>query len=104
MFVSCKQAMFLTLGVASLALSAAINNDVLQSREGKDPEPAQAPFGCSLFYRVQIGDTCWDIISRNENTFTIRQLLCWNPDINPTCSNLIPGRDVCVGVVSPMYC
>lgn len=48
MFVSCKQAMFLTLGVASLALSAAMNNDVLQSRDGKDAEPAQASPGCEF--------------------------------------------------------
>lgn len=58
----------------------------------------------NLYYQVQNGDTCWDIVERNENTFTMGQLLCWNPDINPACSNLIPGRDVCVGVVRPVIC
>lgn len=48
MFVSCKQAVFLTLGVASLALSAAIDNDVLQSRDGKNAKPAQASPGCEF--------------------------------------------------------
>jgi len=53
------------------------------------------------FYMVQHGDTCWDIVSQSQNTFTMNQLLCWNPDINPWCSNLIPGRNVCIGVVNP---
>lgn len=51
MFVSCKQATFLALGVASLALSAAINNDVLQSRDGKNAEPAQESPGCEFLER-----------------------------------------------------
>ncbi|KAJ5128669.1 hypothetical protein N7448_002386 [Penicillium atrosanguineum] len=103
-FVPCKQAAVLMFGVASLALSAAINHDAVQNRDGKVAEPVQFSPDCSLFYRIQIGDTCWDIITRNENTFTIKQLMCWNPDINPNCSNLIPGRDICVGVINPLYC
>ncbi|OQD73660.1 hypothetical protein PENDEC_c014G00185 [Penicillium decumbens] len=106
MVVLFKPAIFLTLGVASLALSAAINNDVLQSRE--DAVPAQVTPSCNLYYRVQYGDTCWDIITHNNNSFGVKQLMCWNPDINDSCSNLIPGHDVCVGVVNnpnnPLYC
>ncbi|KAJ6104407.1 hypothetical protein N7523_010727 [Penicillium sp. IBT 18751x] len=104
MLVFCKRATILMLGMASLALSAAINDNAVQNRDAKVAEPAQISPSCTLLYRVQPGDTCWDIISRNGNTFTMKQLLCWNPDINSNCSNLIPGRDLCVGVESPMYC
>lgn len=50
---------------------------------------------------VITGDTCWDIIARHGNTFTMSQLLCWNAEINHSCSNLIPGRRVCVKVEHP---
>lgn len=57
------------------------------------------------YYTVTLGETCWDIIARNQNKFTMSQLLCWNTDINPWCSNLIPGRQVCVAVSLPgLYC
>ncbi|KAJ5096115.1 hypothetical protein NUU61_005471 [Penicillium alfredii] len=99
---SITRALVWTLGFASLALSAAINNEVTKSmKEGDEVAPMQTVPSCNLFYQVQNGDTCWDIISRSENTFTIKQLMCWNPDINPWCSNLIPGRSVCVGVLTP---
>lgn len=49
-------------------------------------------------YSISIGDTCWDIIARFNNQFTIAELLCWNSEINPSCSNLIPGRKLCVAV------
>ncbi|KAJ5090590.1 hypothetical protein N7532_009274 [Penicillium argentinense] len=88
-----------TLGLASLAMSAPAENipsDKVSTQNNLQMTPL-----CDLFYEVQTGDTCWDIIVRNENTFTMRELLCWNPDINPVCTNLIPGRDICVGVLYP---
>ncbi|KAJ5659264.1 hypothetical protein N7507_005715 [Penicillium longicatenatum] len=85
------------LGLASLALSVPVEPN---SEKTSDSSDRYAP-SCIQFYKVQQGDTCWDIISQNQNTFTMGQLLCWNPDINPWCSNLIPGRNVCIGVVNP---
>ncbi|KOS47094.1 hypothetical protein ACN38_g1940 [Penicillium nordicum] len=81
------------LGIASLGTSAAVNTDTIQDW--------QLTQYCNEFYTVGNGDTCWDIIARNQNKFTMSQLLCWNNDINPWCSNLIPGRQVCVGVEHP---
>ncbi|CAI7643683.1 unnamed protein product [Penicillium viridicatum] len=81
------------LGIASLGTSAAVDTDTVQSW--------QLTQYCNEFYTVSNGDTCWDIIARNQNRFTMSQLLCWNNDINPWCSNLIPGRQVCVGVQHP---
>ncbi|KAJ5804866.1 hypothetical protein N7474_010753 [Penicillium riverlandense] len=81
------RAFLFMLGLTSLAVSNPIDTD-----------PMQVVPACNLYYTVQNGDTCWDIISRNENTITMKQLLCWNPDVNPSCSNLIPGRYICIGV------
>ncbi|CAG8909009.1 unnamed protein product [Penicillium egyptiacum] len=80
------------LGIASLGTSAAVDNTV---------QAWQLTQYCNEFYTVSNGDTCWDIIARCQNKFTMSQLLCWNNDINPWCSNLIPGRQVCIGVETP---
>ncbi|KAJ5934821.1 hypothetical protein N7466_004368 [Penicillium verhagenii] len=92
----CSQAIIL-LGLASLALSVPVEPKADQMEASPDSYNPR----CNQFYKIQHGDTCWDIVSENENTFTMDQLLCWNPDINPWCSNLIPGRNVCVGVTNP---
>ncbi|KAJ5225417.1 hypothetical protein N7468_006642 [Penicillium chermesinum] len=72
-----------TLGLGNFVFSAAIQKEEMS----KNNETKWTGYG----------DTCWDIVNRNENTLTVGQLLCWNPDINPQCSNLIPGHIVCVG-------
>ncbi|KAJ5973359.1 hypothetical protein N7481_010569 [Penicillium waksmanii] len=91
------------LGLASLSTAAPLENTVPASDVSIQDKLQMDP-ACDLFYEVQSGDTCWDIINRNENNFTIKQLLCWNPDINSRCTNLIPGRDICVGVAYPTVC
>ncbi|OQE16657.1 hypothetical protein PENSTE_c023G09283 [Penicillium steckii] len=88
-----------TLGLASLAMTAPLEH-VPSDKVSAHDKLQMTPL-CDLYYEIQSGDTCWDIIARSENTFTMRQLLCWNPDINPICTNLIPGRDICVGVTFP---
>ncbi|OQE38962.1 hypothetical protein PENCOP_c007G01854 [Penicillium coprophilum] len=86
------------LGIASLGTSAAVDTaySTVNTVQGW-----QLTRYCTEFYTVSNGDTCWDIIAQNQNRFTMSQLLCWNNDINPWCSNLIPGRQVCVGVQRP---
>ncbi|KAJ5824252.1 hypothetical protein N7447_006592 [Penicillium robsamsonii] len=86
------------LGIASLVTSAAVETT---SPAVDTVQRWQLTQYCTEFYTVSNGDTCWDIIVRNQNRFTMSQLLCWNNDINPWCSNLIPGRQVCVGVQRP---
>ncbi|KAJ5708234.1 hypothetical protein N7488_008035 [Penicillium malachiteum] len=97
---SFTHVMVWTLSLASLGLSAAIDKNTARDVTDNGKRPAGYTPHCNLFYKVQDGDTCWDIISQHQNTFTIEQLLCWNPDINPWCSNLISGRTYCVGVVN----
>ncbi|EKV16010.1 Peptidoglycan-binding lysin domain [Penicillium digitatum] len=87
------QSLLCIMGIASLGKSVAVETDTIQGW--------QLTQYCTEFYTVSNGDTCWDIIARNQNKFTMSQLLCWNDDINPWCSNLIPGRQVCVGVQRP---
>ncbi|KAJ5890851.1 uncharacterized protein N7473_007079 [Penicillium subrubescens] len=88
----CTRILVCTLGLASLGLSAAVEN-VSPGVAGETPY-------CNMHYTVQSGDTCWDVILQ-YGSFTINQFLCWNPDINASCTNLIPGRPVCVGVRWP---
>ncbi|CAI7578689.1 hypothetical protein N7533_003169 [Penicillium manginii] len=91
------------LGLASLSAAAPLEHTVPTSKVSTQDKLQMNP-ACDLFYEVQIGDTCWDIITQSKNTFTINQLLCWNPNINQHCTNLIPGRNICVGVAYPTTC
>lgn len=47
-------------------------------------------------YSVQAGDTCFGVAAAKGITFT--QLLSWNPALNPTCTNLITGSNICISV------
>ncbi|KAJ5473382.1 hypothetical protein N7475_002948 [Penicillium sp. IBT 31633x] len=91
MVAICVRSILCILGIASLGASAAVDTT----------QAWQLTQYCNQFYTVTNGDTCWDIIAHGQNRFTMSQLLCWNTDINPWCSNLIPGRQVCVGVEHP---
>ena len=53
------------------------------------------PQACSK-YEVQGGDTCYSIAS--SNGISLLQLQTWNPTFNPSCSNLLAGATVCVGI------
>ncbi|KAJ5273482.1 hypothetical protein N7478_008607 [Penicillium angulare] len=103
---SYAQVVVMTLGLASLALSAAVDKNLAGVSVERDTVPEDVGDSsryvprCNSFYKVQQGDTCWDIITQNEDALTMDQLLCWNPDINPWCSNLIPGRNICTGVAN----
>ncbi|KAJ3526320.1 hypothetical protein NM688_g8275 [Phlebia brevispora] len=48
--------------------------------------------GSSVGYRVQAGDTCWDIAQVNNSTLDV--LLAENPGL--VCEKLIPGQLICV--------
>ncbi|KAL4770522.1 hypothetical protein BDW60DRAFT_217940 [Aspergillus nidulans var. acristatus] len=56
------------------------------------PEP------CAL-YPVQAGASCMDIAA--ANALTVQDLLEWNKYINPECTNLQAGDEVCVGPPTP---
>ncbi|KAK7958033.1 hypothetical protein PG988_012881 [Apiospora saccharicola] len=53
------------------------------------------PEACTT-YSVQSGDSCFGIAAAKGITFT--QLLSYNPALNPTCTNLIAGSNICVSV------
>ncbi|CAI7635971.1 unnamed protein product [Penicillium bialowiezense] len=98
---------FCILGLASLGAASVIARDVSRVTDDVEATPSGPSRGAYCWadpiagiqdYSVQYGDTCWDIIARFNNKFTISELLCWNSEINPTCSNLIPGRTLCVAV------
>ncbi|KAL3431929.1 hypothetical protein BDV09DRAFT_188003 [Aspergillus tetrazonus] len=56
------------------------------------PEP------CTL-YPVQAGASCMDIAA--ANSLSVQELLEWNTYINPECTNLQTGDEVCVAAPSP---
>ena len=55
------------------------------------------PHRCQI-YTVQADDSCWGIVSRYNNAFTVTQLRSWNRNINEACTNLnmIRGYEICV--------
>jgi len=51
---------------------------------------------CNRFYKIQSGDQCATIASRNG--ISVAQLRSWNSEINAACSNLWLDYYICVGV------
>lgn len=51
---------------------------------------------CNRYYKIQSGDTCDAVASRNG--ITVAQLNGWNTEINDSCSNLWLDYYVCTGV------
>ncbi|KAI0521261.1 hypothetical protein F5B22DRAFT_643989 [Xylaria bambusicola] len=51
---------------------------------------------CDKCYKVVEGDSCSGII--DSNTISLAELHAWNPDLNPSCTNLEIGYNYCVGV------
>lgn len=66
------------------------------------PEPTNSPQmpgiipTCDRFYKIQSGDICDTIASRNG--ITVAQLRSWNSEINASCSNLWVDYYICVHV------
>ncbi|KAF8703143.1 Lysin motif, partial [Rhizoctonia solani] len=63
------------------------------------------PSACQT-YKVKSGDTCQSIIAAQGAEVTLAQLLNWNPSLDPYCSNLVAGVNICVrtpgGAYSPV--
>ncbi|KAL2807585.1 hypothetical protein BJX63DRAFT_436907 [Aspergillus granulosus] len=55
------------------------------------------PDTCNV-HTLQANQTCYDITLAYNSTFTVTQLISWNPDINRDCSNLevMIGTHLCV--------
>lgn len=55
------------------------------------------PEKCQV-YTVEEGDSCIQIVWAVPYDITIAQLLAWNPNLNPTCSNMYQqeGMQICV--------
>ncbi|KAK1252995.1 hypothetical protein MKX08_004182 [Trichoderma sp. CBMAI-0020] len=60
------------------------------------------PQSCNL-YTVASNDTCYGIAQAHNGTFSTRQLISWNPNINRQWSNLnqIAGYQICVSLTGP---
>ncbi|KAL0950101.1 hypothetical protein HGRIS_010102 [Hohenbuehelia grisea] len=53
------------------------------------------PLSCST-YTVKLGDTCASIVAAQGVEVTYARLLQWNPTLDPYCSNLIAGVNICI--------
>ncbi|KAL3471153.1 hypothetical protein BJX99DRAFT_32306 [Aspergillus californicus] len=76
---------------ASLTALNALRPDCGGLKIGQElclPEPC-------LLYDVYSGTTCLDIAQANN--ININQVFEWNAYLNPQCTNLVPGEQVCVG-------
>ncbi|KAF4957142.1 hypothetical protein FGADI_3362 [Fusarium gaditjirri] len=55
------------------------------------------PATCDV-YTVKQYDKCYSIISHFKSTFSVTQLISWNPTLNEVCSNIVQrvGMQICV--------
>lgn len=58
------------------------------------------PYTCSI-YLTQPGDDCYSIASSQGISYV--QLISYNPTLNPSCTNLLSGVNICVGQPGPVY-
>ncbi|KAH8163292.1 hypothetical protein CIB48_g4954 [Xylaria polymorpha] len=63
------------------------------------PTPVQTGIttNCNLFYLVQSGDVCDTIVA--QYGIALSNFYAWNPAVGSSCTTLIPGDYVCVGVI-----
>ncbi|KAJ8131831.1 hypothetical protein O1611_g1793 [Lasiodiplodia mahajangana] len=63
------------------------------------PMPVQTGIAsnCNRFYEVQSGDICDTIVAAYG--ISLQNFYAWNPAVGPSCTTLIPGDYVCVGVI-----
>ena len=71
---------------------------------GDFPSPGQSlclPHACQT-YTVQPGDSCGSIVRDHGHSFTVSQLVSWNPDIHRSCANIgaLVNDQICVRSVS----
>ncbi|KAF3480462.1 LysM domain-containing protein [Arthroderma uncinatum] len=65
------------------------------------PSPTQPGIisTCNRFHKAVSGDTCY-VIASKYGTFTVEQLIQWNPAVNSDCSALILGYYYCIGKIT----
>ncbi|KAI0449632.1 carbohydrate-binding module family 50 protein [Xylaria acuta] len=63
------------------------------------PAPVQTGIAtnCNRFYLVQSGDVCDTIVAKYG--IALSNFYAWNPAVGSSCTTLIPGDYVCVGVI-----
>ncbi|KAI0413503.1 carbohydrate-binding module family 50 protein [Xylaria grammica] len=63
------------------------------------PTPVQTGIAsnCNKFYEVQSGDICGNIVA--VYGISLQNFYAWNPAVGSSCTTLIPGDYVCVGIV-----
>lgn len=62
------------------------------------PYPVQPGMvqGCNRFYLVQAGDDCNGVVAGAD--ISLSDFYAWNPAVGPTCSYLVKGDYVCLGL------
>jgi hypothetical protein len=62
------------------------------------------PSMCKL-HTLQANETCYGITQAYDGSFTVTQMISWNPDINCDCSNLeaLVGTQLCVRFDPPRW-
>ncbi|CEJ60715.1 hypothetical protein PEBR_36613 [Penicillium brasilianum] len=88
MSLSISKAILLAIGLAASGLAT----DVKESNVERDASVRN----CVAFYRVAAGNDCFEIRDAHPDTFTMEELMEWNPRINRSCTNLLPGQTICI--------
>jgi len=80
--------MFARAEMLALAVAAAVATVVYAQASGAD---------CDRSYVVQSGDFC-DKIAAAQNVSSFQIIAANNNLINPLCTNLFPGENICLGI------
>lgn len=58
------------------------------------------PQECEI-YTVQPNDTCWTIAKKFRGSFSVSQLISWNPPLNELCTNMPQQKDMQICINPP---
>lgn len=89
-----------TLQSVSTGTLIAINNILPDCTDLLGGASICLPQKCSV-YITQQNDNCYSIAASQGISYI--ELLSYNPTINPSCTNLLSGVNLCVGQPGPVY-
>ena len=93
------QKIAISQGVSTGTLIAS-NNLLPDCSDLQGGESLCLPQACST-YLTQPNDDCYSIAAAQGISYS--QILSYNPSLNPSCTNLLSGVNICVGQPGPLY-
>lgn len=74
-----------TATITSPATTAATSTSTSTTVTTPSPIAANMASGCTKFYKIQSGDSCWSV--ENDNDIDASDFEAWNPDVGTDCAS-----------------